>query len=107
MEAYAHNDVSWFYYKYKEENTSIDFSCSTENVEKLVKKAAKNFSNVSNETQPGKGEREMFYRLPSSSSKKTYSRLKNKPANSLGMKCESSDPHVWNEKGNTHFRNKA
>lgn len=107
MKAYAHNDVSWFYYRYKEENTSIDFSCSAESVEKLVKKTVRNLANVSNETQPGKGEREMFYGLPSSSAEKNYRRLKNKSAYSLDMKRESSDPHVWNEKGNTHFRNKA
>jgi len=107
MKAYAHSDISWFYYNYNKENTSIDFSCPTDNLDQLVKKTEKNFSNVSDEIQPSKGEREMSYGLISSLVERANRRVKNCSTYSLDMKYESSDPHVWNEKGNSHFRNKA
>ena len=78
-----YDDVTWFYYKYNEEVTSISFPSPTKKVD------------VGTE-----GEREMSPILP-------FLSRKHSPSKTNNSEGESTNPLVWNEKGNIHFKNKA
>ena len=86
--------ASWFYYKYAEEITTISFSSN-------------NHPNAPVKQQLDKGERKMPCILPSSSKDHTQVKVKPISAHPQAKGSESADPHVWNEKGNIYFNNKA
>ncbi len=110
-----HDDVTWFYYKYNEEITSINLSCSAYNREKLTKQMVSKLANkgkletidISNKQQAEKGESDMPYILPVSPTKDNKAVEKGISVQKQDFENEITDPNVWNEKGNFHFTNKA
>ena len=85
-----YDEVTWFYYKYNEEVTSMSLSNPTNKLEKLTK-----------------GERDMPGILPLTMGKQALTKIKNGFSSPQSEEMESVNPLVWNEKGNIHFKNKA
>lgn len=112
MSPYSNDEVTWFYYKYNEEITSINLSRSSyepERLEKITadKSAGKKLvkpTKTYNAQQIKIGERDMpsISQLPQARYLNTKS--EGRPKYPRVMKNEISDPYVWNEKGNIHFK---
>jgi len=84
----SQNAATWFYYKYNEEITSINFSSPSWELK-----------------QSNKGGKEMPHILPLSSLEETQAQIENTFPNTQDQEIKNITAYKWNEKGNTHFNN--
>lgn len=111
VSSFSQNGISWFYYKYNEEYTSINISCAANSPKKRTKRttdkvALRNFSasiGLSNVKNTIRGDGNMPRLLPPPTKQRLQAKTNIVPEHMLDFKTEISDPHVWNEKGNIHF----
>lgn len=110
----SHNEVTWFYYKYNEEMTSINLSHSVSKPKKFKKRTNDRLANkkhantidVTSTQQTKIGERDMPRILPLPLVKPIRAKIEDSFVGPQNLKFEITDPYVWNEKGNLHFKSK-
>jgi tetratricopeptide (TPR) repeat protein len=108
----AHNGISWFYYKYNEKFSSSNisyagYSLSYRKKRTITKVALRNFSDPICDSKVQKtitGEENMPCLSQSSGEQQLQKKSTMEPGLILDLKTEISNPNVWNEKGNIHFK---
>ena len=105
-------DVTWFYFKYSEEITSKNFSCSLYNQEQSVANKDSNLPKPHDSdlmitmvsSQVNKGAGNMLDQLPSSLTKYAYMKADLMRDKAQDKTVEIIDPVAWIEKGNIYFK---